>query len=124
MGRKVSKKVFRKGDLVKAYPPKDEFSSPPRGFYHFTEAEMEVRREEQRQAIRAGEIEWHDCAGEPRLVPKHAVQDLNPEFVYEVLRGRCRVERGYHMVPGQVKILDTETGRELYCEREDLYVVG
>jgi hypothetical protein len=115
--------IFRKGDLVQAVPV-GEHDRHIKGFYHLTEQEREDSRAEQRRAIRAGEIDWHDSAGEPRLTRRHAYQELNPDVVYEVIRGRCRVERGYHMASGQVMILDTENGRELYCERDELRVVG
>jgi hypothetical protein len=79
------------------------------------------------EAREKGEDTFHinfDSAGESRLAPQHAYQELNPDMVYEILRARCRVPCGYHMESGQVKILDTETGRILYCDRDALVVVG
>lgn len=123
---------FRKGGLVKAAPVKDpDWNPPTKGFYHLTEDEINEWRAGQRAAIeearKDGEDTFHiafDSAGEPVLAPKHRWQTLDTERVYEILRARCRVECGYYMQSGQVKILDTVTGRELYCDREDLVVVG
>lgn len=121
---------LRKGALVKAKQV-DEFDSPIKGFYHHTSADIEEWRQAKRnamdEAMKRGEDTFDiafDSAGEPRLPPRHSYKELNPSKVYEVLRARCRVERGYSIATGQVKILDTESGRELYCERDDLVVVA
>ena len=123
---------IRKGGLVKAAPVDDPSWDPPvKGFYHLTRDEMDNWHAEKRaatqEALSKGEDTFHinfDSAGEPQLAPRHAYKILNTEMVYEVLRARCRVERGYHMATSQVKILDTESGRELYCDRDELIVVG
>jgi len=128
----IDKQKIRKGSLVRATPVKDpQWEQPRMGFYHLTDEEVDQWREDKRAATKeaheAGEDSFHinfDSAGEPRLAPRHRYQELNPDMVYEVLRARCRVERGYHMESGQVKILDTETGRALYCDRDILEVVG
>lgn len=123
---------IRKGGLVKAAPVEDPSWDPPiKGFYHLTADEIEDwridKREATKEAREKGEDTFHinfDSAGESRLAPQHAYQELNPDMVYEILRARCRVPCGYHMESGQVKILDTETGRILYCDRAALVVVG
>ncbi|MEO1857866.1 MAG: hypothetical protein ABGY95_10965 [Rubritalea sp.] len=123
---------IRKGGLVKAAPVDDPSWDPPiKGFYHLTREEIEEWYEDKRAATREARAKGEDAfsinfddAGESRLPPQDRYQRLNTEMVYEVLRARCRVSHGYHMESGQVKILDTETGRELYCDREDLIVVG
>ena len=123
---------IRKGGLVKAAPVDDPSWDPPiKGFYHLTADEIEDwridKREATKEAREKGEDTFHinfDSAGESRLAPQHAYQELNPDMVYEILRARCRVPCGYHMESGQVKILDTETGRILYCDRGALVVVG
>jgi hypothetical protein len=123
---------FRKGGLVKAAPVEDPNWNPPiKGFYHLTVDEIDAWHEDKQAATKEarakGEDTFHinfDSAGESLLAPRHDWQELNTSVVYEVLRARCRVPRGYHMASGQVKILDTATGRELYCDREDLVVVG
>jgi hypothetical protein len=123
---------IRKGGLVKAAPVDDPSWDPPiKGFYHLTADEIEDwridKREATKEAREKGEDTFHinfDSAGESRLAPQHAYQELNPDMVYEILRARCRVPCGYHMESGQVKILDTETGRILYCDRAALVVVG
>jgi len=123
---------IRKGGLVKAAPVDDPSWDPPiKGFYHLTADEIEDwridKREATKEAQEKGEDTFHinfDSAGESRLAPQHAYQELNPSMVYEIIRARCRVPCGYHMESGQVKILDTETGRMLYCDRDALVVVG
>ena len=123
---------IRKGGLVKAAPVEDPSWNPPiKGFYHLTREEIDEWHADKRAATmdarEKGEDTFHinfDSAGESRLAPRHAYQELNPDMVYEILRARCRVPCGYHMESGQVKILDTESGRELYCDRDDLLKVG
>jgi hypothetical protein len=123
---------IRKGGLVKAAPVEDPSWNPPiKGFYHLTAEEIDEWRADKRAATIAarekGEDTFHinfDSGGESRLAPRHRWQELNPNMVYEVLRARCRVQCGYHMQASQVKILDTETGRILYCDRDALVVVG
>ena len=123
---------IRKGGLVKSAPVEDPSWNPPiKGFYHLTREEIDEWHADKRaatmEAREKGEDTFHlnfDSAGEPQLAPQHAYQELNPDMVYEILRARCRVPCGYHMESGQVKILDTETGRILYCDRDALVVVG
>jgi hypothetical protein len=123
---------IRKGGLVKSRPVLDPDWNPPiKGFYHLTREEIDEWHADKRaatmEAREKGEDTFHinfDSAGESRLAPQHAYQELNPDMVYEILRARCRVPCGYHMESGQVKILDTETGRILYCDRDALVVVG
>jgi len=129
---RIKSNHFRKGDLVKAAPVNDPSWNPPvQGFYHLTREEIDEWHADKRAATAAARAKGEDTfsinfddAGESRLAPRHAYQKLCPDTVYQVLRARCRVQRGYHMAASQVKILDTVTGRELYCEREDLVVVG
>jgi hypothetical protein len=128
---KLDAKGFRKGDLVKAAPVDDPSWDPPvKGFYHLTREDIDEWHADKRaatmEAREKGEDTFHinfDSAGESRLAPRHAYQELNTNMVYEILRARCRVPCGYHMESGQVKILDTESGRELYCDRDDLLKV-
>jgi hypothetical protein len=123
---------IRKGGLVKAAPVEDPDWNPTiKGFYHLTVEEIDEWHADKRAATIAarekGEDTFHinfDSGGESRLAPRHRWQELNPNMVYEVLRARCRVQRGYHMEASQVKILDTETGRILYCDRDSVVVVG
>jgi hypothetical protein len=129
---KLDTKKFRKGDLVKAASVDDPTRwAPIKGFYHLTADEIEAwhidKREATKEARENGEDTFHinfDSAGESKLAPRHRWQELNTNVVYEILRARCRVQCGYHMESGQVKILDTESGRELYCDRDDLLKVG
>jgi hypothetical protein len=122
---KVSGPSIRKGNLVKAkHLSAGRHYRSIRGFYNLTVEEREAWYVEEKRAIKAGEITWHDSAGEGRLCPLQRYQDLDSNKVYPVLRARCRVIRSHRLVGGQVKILDAESGRELYCDREDLEVVG
>jgi len=118
--------TFRKGDLVqvKADRPKRFFA---RGLYlldnEATEEWYASQKRRTEECIAAGGDPFsinRDSAGETRLAPRHRWQALKPDAVYQVLRGRCRVEYNYRMVGGKVLILDTTTGRELYCNREIL----
>jgi len=122
---------IRKGGLVKSVPRDPHWDPAVKGFYHLTVDEIDEWHREKREATKEAQAKGEDtfdinfdCAGEPVLAPRDRWQELNPDAVYEILRARCRVQCGYHMESGQVKILDTETGRELYCDRKDLVVVG
>jgi hypothetical protein len=123
---KPAGRTFRKGDLVqvKADRPKRFFA---RGLYlldnEATEEWYASQKRRTEECIAAGGDPFsinRDSAGETRLAPRHRWQALKPDAVYQVLRGRCRVEYNYRMVGGKVLILDTTTGRELYCNREIL----
>lgn len=122
------KKNIRKGDLVrpvKLYP-----NVSIHGTYLLSRDEIEAwhsnKIEETKKAIAKGQdpftINFND-AGESRLAPKCGRQQLNKKRVYEVLRARCRVQLGLRTYRGMVKILDTETGRELYCNNSILALV-
>lgn len=121
--------TFRKGDLVKLVPTlKEPRALHDEGGLYLLDNEarqdwyaLQKRRTE--ECIAAGGDPFsinRDSAGETRLAPRHFWQPLSDDAVYQVLRGRCRVEYNYRMVGGKVLILDTTTGRELYCNREIL----
>tara|TARA_R110001599_G_scaffold99156_3_gene254238 strand:- start:74 stop:496 length:423 start_codon:yes stop_codon:yes gene_type:complete len=124
--------TFRKGDLVQLVqtlkePLEARLASLHGGLYLLdNEARQDwyaLQKRRTEECIAAGGDPFsinRDSAGETRLAPKHRWQALSVDAVYQVLRGRCRVEYNYSMVGGKVLILDTTTGRELYCNREIL----
>ena len=82
----------------------------------------EEKRKATEEAIAAGKdpfsINFND-AGESRLPGVSVIVDIPAGRVYEVLRSRCRARLNYgNPTPGLMKILDTETGREVYVKRE------
>ena len=63
-----------------------------------------------------------DSAGESKLPPTCFRVPLHRNKVYTVLRSRCRGRWSYREWPGQALILDTETGHEVYIDRDLLEV--
>ena len=64
-------------------------------------------------------------AGETRLPPQSTMVKLRRDMCYMVLRARCQVSLGYgNPVPGMVKVLDTESGEQVYLKRELVEVVS
>ena len=123
--------TFRKGDLVQLVQTlKEQRAATLPGIAGLYLLDNEARQDwyalqkrRTEECIAAGGDPFsinRDSAGETRLAPKHRWQALSVDAVYQVLRGRCRVEYNYSMVGGKVLILDTTTGRELYCNREIL----
>jgi hypothetical protein len=123
--------TFRKGDLVQlSQTLKESWKHAVQNLSGLYLLDNEARQDwyasqkrRTEECIAAGGDPFsinRDSAGETRLAPRHRWQALKPDAVYQVLRGRCRVEYNYRMVGGKVLILDTTTGRELYCNREIL----
>jgi hypothetical protein len=87
-----------------------------------TEAWRRAQREEIDAAVAAGEDTFHitcDSAGESRLPPRSGRVYLKAGVAYTVLRARCRAAFGYgNPTPGLVKLLDHESGREVFVKRE------
>jgi len=64
-------------------------------------------------------------AGELKLPPQSTMVKLRRDMCYMVLRARCQVRLGWgNPVPGMVKVLDTETGEQVYLKRELVEVVS
>ena len=87
----------------------------------------EAKRKATEEAMARGEdtfsINFND-AGESRLPGVSVLVDIPAGRVYEVLRARCRAHLSYgNPTPGLMKILDTETGREVYVKREYMEAV-
>ena len=134
----MAKVGFRKGDIVKVredafgnrwdrdvrdYVPETTI----RARYHYTAADMERRREERAKALAeakaAGEDTFgmvFDDAGEPRLMGTDGVIHLQRGLGYRVLRARCRAYFNYRTTGGWAKLLDMETGREVYIQADKL----
>jgi len=87
----------------------------------------EEKRKATEEALARGEdtfsINFND-AGESRLPGISALVDIPAGRVYEVLRSRCRARLSYgNPTPGLMKLLDTETGREIYVKRDYMEAV-
>ena len=142
-------KKIRKGDLVRVnearcftqrnggtrpYPltnHRDDDNRVIRGRYIRTADDDRKWHEEKRkateEALARGEdtfsINFND-AGESRLPGVSVLVDIPAGRVYEVLRSRCRAHLSYgNPTPGLMKLLDTESGREIYVKREYMEAV-
>ena len=142
-------KKIRKGDLVRVnearcftqqnggtrpYPltnGRDDQNRVIRGRYIRTADDDRKWREEKRkateEAIAKGEdtfsINFND-AGESRLPGVSVLVDIPAGRVYEVLRARCRAYLSYgNPTPGLMKLLDTQSGREIYVKRDYMEAV-
>ena len=87
----------------------------------------EAKRKATEEAMARGEdtfsINFND-AGESRLPGVSVIVDIPAGRVYEVLRSRCRARLSYgNPTPGLMKLLDTETGREIYVKRDYMEAV-
>ena len=87
----------------------------------------EEKRKATEEALARGEdtfsINFND-AGESRLPGVSVIVDIPAGRVYEVLRARCRARLSYgNPTPGLMKLLDTETGREIYVKRDYMEAV-
>lgn len=96
--------------------------------YHCTEEDRAEWREEKRrateEALAAGEDAFSinfDCAGESRLPPRGGRTKLYRGTAYRVLRARCRETFSYYNpTGGWTKLLDLNTGREVYIKMTKL----
>ena len=87
----------------------------------------EEKRKATEEALARGEdtfsINFND-AGESRLPGVSVIVDIPAGRVYEVLRARCRAHLSYgNPTPGLMKLLDTESGREIYVKRDYMEAV-
>lgn len=136
--------TFRKGDIVvidedkcftthgggkRTYPLGNMHEDETRVIgadYQCTAADVNAWNKSQQEAIdaaiAAGEDTFSiacDSAGESRLPPRSGRVYLKAGVAYTVLRARCRAAFGYgNPTPGLVKLLDHESGREVYVKRE------
>ena len=142
-------KKIRKGDLVRVnearcftqqnggtrpYPLTNRRNDDNRviyGRYIRTADDDRKWREEKRKATEEARAKGEDTfsinfndAGESRLPGVSVIVDIPAGRVYEVLRARCRARLSYgNPTPGLMKLLDTETGREIYVKRDYMEAV-
>ena len=113
--------AFKKGDLLRvvmngAARGGDMY---PRGVRVLTAAERE----------RLAVDPWYrglDSAGEPRLVPRHRVERIDPGTLVTVLRARASApdDLGWgRSQSGHVLVLDPSSGNELYIKRHFLEAI-
>ena len=96
--------------------------------YHCTAEDTKKWREDRRlateEALAQGEDAFHinfDCAGESRLPPRGGRAKLFRNTAYRVLRAQCRVSFSYYNATGGwTKLMDLNTGREVYIKMEKL----
>lgn len=142
-------KKIRKGDLVRVnearcftrqnggtrpYPltnGRDDQNRVIRGRYIRTADDDRKWREEKRKATEEAAARGEDTfsinfddAGESRLPGVSVMVDIPAGRVYEVLRARCRAYLSYgNPTPGLMKLLDTQSGREIYVKRDYMEAV-
>ena len=142
-------KKIRKGDLVRVnearcftadnggtreWPLTNSRNDDARvihGRYKRTAEDDRKWREEKRKATEEARARGEDTfsinfndAGESRLPGLSVIVDIPAGRVYEVLRARCRAHLSYgNPTPGLMKLLDTESGREIYVKREYMEAV-
>lgn len=134
----MAKMGFAAGDIVKVredafgerwdgtvrdYVPEDTI----RAKYYYTADDKARMRKERQQAIEeahaAGEDTFSMCfddAGEPRLMGEDGVTYLKRGIGYRVLRARCRQSFNYYTTGGWTKLLDLDSGREVFIKGEKL----
>jgi len=86
------------------------------------------RRKANEEALAAGEDTFSinfDCAGESRLPPQGGRTKLYRGTAYRVLRARCRESFSYYNATGGwTKLLDLNTGREVFIKMTKLEKVS
>lgn len=96
--------------------------------YHCTAEDTQQWHDEKRKAteaaLAAGEDAFDinfDCAGESRLSPQGGRTKLYRGTGYRVLRARCRESFSYYNATGGwTKLLDLNTGREVFVKMTKL----
>ena len=96
-----------------------------RGSYKLTDEQVQEWRDNQRKEIEEAKAKGEDTfsiafdsAGESRLAPRNGYVELVAGRVYQVLRARMRAHIGYHVYPGYMMVLDTDTGYEVMVPRK------
>ena len=125
---------FRAGDMVKVRDDAfqvnwdDTVEDTIRANYHVTHEDTERWRADKRrateEAMARGEDTFSinfDCAGESRLPPRGGRVKLFRGTAYRVLRARCRESFSYYNATGGwTKLMDLNTGREVYIKMTKL----
>jgi hypothetical protein len=132
------KATFRAGDMVTVKDTAFDTSYVPgvgdvqgdiaSAEYHVTREDTERWYEDKRrateEAIARGEDTFHinrQSDGESRLPPRGGYAPLYRGTAYRVLRARCRESFSYHNATGGwTKLLDLNTGREVYFKMHKL----
>jgi hypothetical protein len=122
-------KAFTTENGGKLRHPRDNWDTDERrvlrGSYKLTEKQVQEWRDNQRKKIKEAKAKGEDPfsiafddAGESRLPPRNGYVELNAGKVYPVLRARIRAHIGYHVYPGYMMVLDTESGYEVMVPRK------
>lgn len=124
---------FRAGDMVKVKAEAftnqwGDARETVNANYHCTAEDTDRWREDHyreiREAAERGEDTFSiafDCAGESRLPPRGGTVPLFRDTAYRVLRARCRESFSYYNATGGwTKLLDLNTGREVYIKMTKL----
>ena len=128
------KAQFKSGDLVSVKDSafdtnwNDTVDNTIDASYHSTAADTEQWYTEQRkatdEALARGEDPFHinmQDDGETRLPPMGGTAPLHRGMGYRVLRARCRESFSYYNATGGwTKLLDLETGREVFVKMHKL----
>jgi len=84
------------------------------------------KREQIKEARAKGEDTFSiafDDAGESRLPPQNGYVELQAGKIYPVLRARMQAHIGYHVRPGYMMVLDTDSGYEVMVPRKFMEAV-
>ena len=127
------KATFRAGDLVtvKEDQFKDwrgELTETVDANYHVTREDTERWYANKRRATEEAQAKGEDTFsinmqsdGESRLPPKGGYAPLYKGTAYRVLRARCRTSFSYYNATGGwTKLLDLNSGREVYYKMDQL----
>lgn len=126
---------FKAGDMVNIIMEDGGYADDGLDYvmasYHYTAKDTERWYADQAIAVEtaqaAGEDTFHivmDSAGESRLPPRGGRTRLYPDVPYRVLRARCRESFSYYNATGGwTKLLDLNTGREVFIKMNKLQKV-
>jgi hypothetical protein len=137
----MSENKLRKGGLAKVNErgnavivERNRYNDLDEGFLfgvsRFTADDAEAHRADIQKQIAdakaAGEDTWHITMqddGESRLPPTSTRIKIYANRAYQVLRARCVGQWNYRRHPGQCLLLDLDTGREVWVNRDFLEAV-
>jgi hypothetical protein len=114
-------KGLKKGDLVRTvlWPGGQGNVRYPRGIRTITAAERDWMAQDS--------YWWElDSAGEPRIIPRHMVDQLVLGLLVTVVRARAKAPSvsALTWAHGHVLVLDPKSGHEYYVKRHYLEAVG
>jgi hypothetical protein len=128
------KATFRAGDLVRVRDSafkvnwNDTVEDTVDASYHVTEKDTARWYDDRRREVAEAQAKGEDTFsitmqsdGESRLPPRGGRATLYRGTAYRVLRARCRESFSYHNATGGwTKLLDLNTGREVFYKMEKL----